>query len=112
MLNYKSIHPHSIERQNVKLVLWIFHVNNDAALRTMGHHNETMSNWQGTALFIDYIIQFWNIFNVKITVEGILKRLPDCDPIRSVNSHQMIWMAKFVSLKLYSMNHPKSFPHQ
>ena len=23
--------------------------------------------------------------------------LPDCDPIRSINSHQMIWMAKFVS---------------
>ena len=56
---------------------------------------------------------FWNIFNVKTTVEGIHKRLPDCDPIRSINCHQMIWMAKFVSWlqswKLYSMNHPNSF---
>ena len=113
MLNYKSIHPHSIERQNVKLALRIFHVNNAAALRTLGPHNETLSNWQGTALFIDYILKFWNIFNVKTTVEGIHKRLPDCDPIRSINSHQMIWMAKFVSWlqswKLYSMNHPNSF---
>ena len=54
-----------------------------------------------------------NIFKVNTTVEGIYKRLPDCDPIRSVNSHQMIWMAKFVSWlqswKLYSMSHPKSF---
>ena len=33
MLNYKSIHPHSIiERQNVKLALRTFHVNNAAAL--------------------------------------------------------------------------------
>ena len=70
-------------------------------------------NWQGTALFIDYILKFWNIINVKTTVKGIHKRLPDCDPIRSINSHQMIWMAKFVSWlqswKLYSMNHPNSF---
>ena len=35
---------------------------------------------------------------VKTTVEGIHKRLPDCDPIRSINSHQMIWMAKFFFL--------------
>ena len=58
MLNYKSIHPHSIQRQNVKLALRIFHVNNAAALRTLGPYNETLSNWQGTALLIDYIISF------------------------------------------------------
>ena len=49
----------------------------------------------------------------KGTVEGIHKRLPDCDLIRSVNSHLMIWMEKFVAWlqwwKLYSMNHSKSF---
>ena len=82
-------------------------------LNPLGPHNETLSNWQGTALFIDYILKFWNIFNVKTTVEGIHKRLPDCDPIRSINSHQMIWMVKFVSWlqswKLYSMNHSNSF---
>ena len=33
MLNYKSLHPHNLERQNVKLALRIFHVNNPAALR-------------------------------------------------------------------------------
>ena len=97
MLNYKSIHPHSIERQNVKLAWRIFHVNNATALRILGPHNETLSKWQVTALFIDYILKFWNIFNVKTTVEGMHKRLPDCDPIRSINSHQMIWMTKFVS---------------
>ena len=113
MLNYKSIHPHSIERQNVKLPLRIFHVNNAAALRTLGPHNATLSKWKGTALSIDYILKFWNIFNVKTTVQGIHKRLPDCDLIRSINSHQRIWMAKFVSWlqsrKLYSINHPKYF---
>ena len=79
----------------------------------MGPYNETLSNCQCSALFIDCILKFWNIFNVKTTVEGIHKRLPDCDPIRSINSHQMIWFAKFVSWlrswKLYCMNHPKSF---
>ena len=78
-----KLYEMDIERQNVKLALRIFHVNNAAALRTLGPHNETLSNWQGTALFIDYILKFWNIFNVKTTVEGIHKRLPDCDPIRS-----------------------------
>ena len=34
---------------------------------------------------------------VKTTVEGIHKTLPDCDLIRSLNSHQMIWMEKFVN---------------
>ena len=44
----------------------------------------------GTALFIFNILQYLNIFNVKTTGKGIHKRLPDCDPIRGVNGHQMI----------------------
>ena len=46
-------------------------------------------------------------FKRKTKVEIIHNRLPDCD------SHQMIWMEKFIaslqSWKLYSMNYPKSF---
>ena len=112
-LNYKSIHPHSIERQNVKLALRIFHENNAAALRTLGTHNDILINWEGTAVFIDYILKFWHIFNVKTPVEGIHKRLPDCYPIRSVNDQQIIWLQKFVSWldswKRYSVTHPHSF---
>ena len=35
MYNYKSLHPNSLEQQNVKLALIIFHVNNPAALRIL-----------------------------------------------------------------------------
>ena len=41
-LNYKSLHPHSIERQNVKLVLRIFCDSTAAALQTLGPHNEQL----------------------------------------------------------------------
>ena len=65
MLNYKSLNPHSLERQNVKLALRIFHVNNPAALRILGPKNNSLTNWHGTAIFIDYVLKFWNIINVN-----------------------------------------------
>ena len=34
---------------------------------------------------------------IKTTVDGIHKRLPGCDLIRSVNNHQMVSMEKFVA---------------
>ena len=35
-LSWKALHPHSIERQNVKLVLRIFNESNVAALKCLG----------------------------------------------------------------------------
>ena len=73
MLNYKSLHPHSLEPHNVKLTLRMFHVNNPATLIILGP--KEMTKWHGTAIFIYYVLKFWNIFiNVKTTVEGIHKK--------------------------------------
>ena len=97
MLNYKCLHSHSLERQNVKLALRVFHSTNSAALRILGDQHGDLSNYDGTAKFIDIIVKFWNIFNVKTTVEGIHKRLPDCYPIRSAEDPQIAWLIKFSS---------------
>ena len=97
MLNYKCLHPHSLERQNVKLALRVFHSTNSAALRILGNQHGDLTNYDGTAKFIDIIVKFWNIFNVKTTVEGIHKRLPDCYPIRSAEDPQIAWLIKFSS---------------
>ena len=83
-LNYKSLHPHSIERQNVKLVLRIFCDSTAAALQTLGPHNEQLPNWEGTLVFVKTILKFWNIVNVKSSYKGKHKRLDDVHPIRDL----------------------------
>ena len=42
MLNYKSLHPHSLERQNVILALEIIHGNNPAVLIIQGSKRITL----------------------------------------------------------------------
>ena len=105
-LNYKSLHPHSIERQNVKLVLRIFCDSTAAALQTLGPHNEQLPNWEGTLVFVKTILKFWNIVNVKSSYKGKHKRFDDAHPIRDLKDTRISWMVDFVSWlqdwKLYS----------
>ena len=54
-----------------------------------------LTNLHRTAIFIDYVLTFRNIINIKITVERIHKRLPDCHPIHSVNGSHFMWLNKF-----------------
>ena len=54
-LIYKCLHPHSIERQNVKLALRVFCDTTVASLRTFGPSQEQLPNWEGTQVFIEII---------------------------------------------------------
>ena len=74
-LSWKALHPHSIERQNVKFALRIFNESNVAALKCLGPDCEKLSNWNGTSLFIDIILKLWNMLNVKSVSKGWSKRL-------------------------------------
>ena len=96
-LNYKCLHPHSIERLNVKLALRVFCDITVASLRTFGPSQEQLPNWEGTQFVIEIILKFWNIVNVKTPFKGKHKRLDDANPISDLNDNRITWMTEFVT---------------
>ena len=72
-----SVTPKPIERQRVSTVLQVFHEKTITALK---EHSE---NVDGTINFLEIILEFWNIVNVKSTYADIVLR----DPLRAtINS--------------------------
>ena len=69
-LSWKALHPHSLERQDVKLALKIFADTTVAALKSYGPESENMENWNGTSHFILLIWRWWCIVNVKHPYKG------------------------------------------
>ena len=96
-LNYKCLHPHSIERQNMKLALRVFCDTTVASLRTFGPSQEQLPNGEGTQVFIEIILKFWNIVNVKTPFKGKHKKLDDANPISDLNDNRITWMTEFVT---------------
>lgn len=77
----KSLCPSSIEKQNVKLALQIFDSSLPSALRAIGEkHN--LKFFKETATFIEIIVTWWKIVNVKTPGKG--SRLKDRfqEPVR------------------------------
>ena len=81
-LNQKCLNPSSTEKQSVPLMLRIFDRRNAAALEHFG------SKWQmdvsGTISFILFIVQLWNIINVKHPLKGVRLRDDRCKPVSSI----------------------------
>ena len=96
-LSFKALHPHSIERQNVNLVLRIFNDTNIAALKSLGPNNTCLVNWSGTADFIEIILKLWNIFNVKSASKGWRKLQGDSFPFNSCTDERLKWLTQFVT---------------
>ena len=94
-LSWKALHPHSIEKQNVKLALRIFNESNVVALKCLGPDCEKLSNWNGTSLFIDIILKLWNMLNVKSVSKGWSKRLEDAFPFYNITDKRLEWMSEF-----------------
>ncbi|XP_042146182.1 uncharacterized protein LOC121835767, partial [Ixodes scapularis] len=69
----KALNPSSIERQNVKLALQIFHESLPHALRALGSKT-SLQYCEETASFIEIIVKWWNIMNVKTPCKGMAKR--------------------------------------
>ena len=65
-LTWKSLFPNGIERKNVKLALKVFDRTTVASLEVLGPQTDALDNWKGTASFINTIVKFLNIVNVKI----------------------------------------------
>ena len=67
-----SVTPKPIERQSVSTVLQVFHQKTITALK---EHSE-IDNVDGTINFLEIILEFWNIVNVKSPYADIVLRDP------------------------------------
>ncbi|XP_077484882.1 uncharacterized protein LOC144094883 [Amblyomma americanum] len=94
-LNAKAVNPTSMERQNVKLALDVINQFVSNALRTHGSAFK-IPQAESTALFIDVILTWWQIVNVKTPCKG--QRLRDSmqDPVRSVDDTQLAFLSGVV----------------
>ncbi|KAH9375157.1 hypothetical protein HPB48_016817 [Haemaphysalis longicornis] len=68
-LTHKALHPSNLERQNVRLALKVFSGFVSAALRIRGEELR-LEVAEGTAQFIDVIVKWWDIVNVKSPHKG------------------------------------------
>lgn len=94
-LSYKALHPSNIERQNVKLVLKVFSSFVVEALKMRG--DELNLNYaEGTAHFIDLILKWWHVVNVKSPSKGRRLRDPLQDPVRSLTGKQIEFLNNFL----------------
>ena len=89
-LNQKVLFPSSFERQNVKLVTGLFNEKVVAAL-TLLHPSE-----DGLIEFLNIINKWWNIVNVKTFLKGQTRHLPEAEPIKAVDSNNLVFLEKFV----------------
>ncbi|KAH9379508.1 hypothetical protein HPB48_020435 [Haemaphysalis longicornis] len=85
-LSRKALYQSNIERQNVKLAMQIFNDFLPGALRALGtKHNDA------TATFIEIVIKWWKVVNVKTPLKG--KRLQDQfqQPVFSVDNDPKVY---------------------
>ena len=112
-LTQKSLFPHSIERQNVRLGLKIFDDSTAKALIIMGPKHAQLLNWKGTSTFILVIIKLWDMLNIKSYGKGIRLRKSDANCFESINDPRLVWMEKFVSWlhcwNRYNVQHDSGF---
>ena len=84
-LTLKSLFPHSIERENVRLALKIFDDSTAKALINMGPKHAQLLNWKGTSTFILVIIKLWDMLNIKSYGKGIRLRKSDANCFEGIN---------------------------
>ena len=69
-LSVKALWPTNLEKQNVKLVMQVFSEYIVQELTELGSsHN--LSHYQGTSHFIDIIVKWWKIVNVRTPNTGV-----------------------------------------
>ncbi|XP_077498110.1 uncharacterized protein LOC144108803 [Amblyomma americanum] len=94
-LNAKAVNPTVMERQNVKLVLNVINSFVSNALRTRGSVLK-IPIADSTALFIDIVLAWWRIVNVKTPHKG--RRVKDSlqEPVQSVNDQQLTFLSGII----------------
>lgn len=96
-VNFKTISPNSMERQNVQLALNVFHETTIAALKRNAETRET-------AEFCQIIQRWWNIVNVKTTTKCTTKRDEWSAAFRQQDDFRIQFLRNFISW-LHTWNH-------
>lgn len=81
-LSQKVLFPSSFERQNVQHIVSLFNDKTISALKTFDASSFT-------ANFLNTILRWWNIVDVKSLFKGKIERLPDSCPIQK-NCHDSL----------------------
>ncbi|KAH8039520.1 hypothetical protein HPB51_007422 [Rhipicephalus microplus] len=95
-LSYKALYPSHLERQNVKLVLKVFNsfVSSALSLEVQKLH---LAALQETATFIDLIVRWWSIVNVKTPEKGHRLRDVYQQPVKDMSSLQVQYLDQFIT---------------
>lgn len=101
-LTLKALNPSNMERQNVKLALKIFNLSTVAALNTA-----SFLHAQETSKYIDTILTWWNVINVKTPKKGERLRDELQGPITSSSCPQL----EFLSRIVHWLDHWASLKH-
>lgn len=95
-LSYKALYPSHLERQNVKLVLKVFNsfVSSALSLEAQKLH---LAALQETATFIDLIVRWWSIVNVKTPEKGHRLRDVYQQPVKDMSCLQVQYLDQFIT---------------
>ncbi|KAH7945961.1 hypothetical protein HPB49_018027 [Dermacentor silvarum] len=88
-LSRKALYPSSLERQDVKLALQIFNDYLPEALRALGAKHNLFSI-EATATFVEIILKWWKIVNVKTPWKGERLRDHFQQPVLSIDNDPKI----------------------
>ena len=104
-LSKVALYPTPIERQKVSYCLMVFCEKTLNALRC---HPE-LSNAKDTALFIEKVLQFWKIVNVKSPYENVRMRDDSRAVIEKEDDPNLLFLLKFgdMALKMSSSEKPR-----
>lgn len=93
-LSKKVLYPTSIERQNVHLCCRLFDEKNIAALNENSSLTKTETK-SSTAHFIQVILKWWKIVNVKHMYKGVKFNDENFKPIQSVTDTNFVFLKSF-----------------
>lgn len=97
-LSLKALNPTNLERQNVSLALKVFDISNVCTLKLLKEKKNCCNPvYEQTACFIETIIGWWEIMNVKTPYKGQRLRLHNCEPITSNDQKSLEFLQSFAS---------------
>ncbi|GFU14695.1 transposable element P transposase [Trichonephila clavipes] len=92
----KALKPTNFEKQNVKLVLKFFEESNVTALNILKDKLGYPEMFRDTAIFIKYILDFWQIMNIKNQTKGPNLKLKNSVPFSLMEDDRFTFFSKFV----------------
>lgn len=103
-LSSKALNPNNLQKTSVKLANSVF---NESTYNALVFYSETQSKcWDDTALFLNAIIKFWSVTNVRTPTAGKQLRDTNKDPITSVNDWKLTFLQEFADF-LYAWEQSK-----